>query len=758
EQEVESDKRKLEMDMQEKHQRAILRQGQLEHELQRLQEHLSQDELWEQQTGDAVAQAERRMQQQHHQSERIKQEENHAMQESVGKEKMLEAQNRRMQDLRQRLKDLDLQQKILSDKEEQMRIDQMERQEQEQEVESDKRKLEMDMQEKHQRAILRQGQLEHELQRLQEHLSQDELREQQTGDAVAQAERRMQQQHHQSELIKQEENHAMQESVDKEKMLEAQNRRMQDLRQRLKDLDLQQKILSDKEEQMRIDQMERQEQVLRKRQEQQLRQCQLQLQDMRNQQEASDQHFRSKLERMNRDLELQTQRVKELQAQLLRIYEVEAGGKEDALQQRLVEKKVQELEKELAKIREELLQQSAFMTQQEQNVRDQEEQLAQLQLEALREIQEHLDKPRERGPDGEELADSKALRRKLQSDKEELEKQMALQEQHQSLRAEQQQRVVQRLGDQLQVLLGLLDGLRVKPVMTASGRQELKQEAFSLVQEREEWLQQLQEIEERQRVLYVEEQQRMEFFEETAEHWKLEQQALLKQEELAEAAARDAERQAMEEAARHLAEGKLVPGANLEVILADPGPVGLTFYADDTAPPRVRKVKKDRRAFWEKHGMQDGAAILAVGDTPTAHLTSADLLPLLNSRPLRLQFDLSGPPDDGLNALDDSGQTALHRALEEGDEAKALEILANPEFQSINVQDNLGKTALHWAASGGMENACKAILSHPDFHEEDAADYRGTTAFEDAEGAGHMQVVKAFDDHRVEATTEQEGW
>ena len=39
------------------------------------------------------------------------------------------------------------------------------------------------------------------------------------------------------------------------------------------------------------------------------------------------------------------------------------------------------------------------------------------------------------------------------------------------------------------------------------------EEAFSLVQEREEWLQQLQEIEERQRALYVEEQQRMEFFE-----------------------------------------------------------------------------------------------------------------------------------------------------------------------------------------------------------------------------------------------------
>lgn len=34
----------------------------------------------------------------------------------------------------------------------------------------------------------------------------------------------------------------------------------------------------------------------------------------------------------------------ELQAQLLRIYEVEAGGKEDALQQRLVEKKVQDCE------------------------------------------------------------------------------------------------------------------------------------------------------------------------------------------------------------------------------------------------------------------------------------------------------------------------------------------------------------------------------------------------------------------------------
>lgn len=156
--------------------------------------------------------------------------------------------------------------------------------------------------------------------------------------------------------------------------------------------------------------------------------------------------------------------------------------------------------------------------------------------------------------------------------------------------------------------------------------------------------------------------------------------------EAAEEAARDAERQAMEEAARHLAEGKLVPGANLEVILTDPGPVGLTFHADDETPPRVRKVKKDRREFWEKQGMQDGAVILAVGDAPTAHLTSAELLPLLNGRPLRLQFAL-GPVRTGINSTDNNGQTALHRALENGDEAEALKILAEPTFNSINVQE-----------------------------------------------------------------------
>lgn len=175
--------------------------------------------------------------------------------------------------------------------------------------------------------------------------------------------------------------------------------------------------------------------------------------------------------------------------------------------------------------------------------------------------------------------------------------------------------------------------------------------------------------------------------EETAEHWKLEQHALLKGQEMAEAAAREAERQAMEETERHLKEGKLVPGANSEVILIDPGPVGLTFYADDSAPPRVRKVKKDRREFWDNQGVKDGATVLAVGDTPTAHLTSADLLPLLNGRPLRLQFALDAV-GEGINGTDSSGQTALHRALEAGDEAAALDVLANPEFKSINVQEH----------------------------------------------------------------------
>eukprot|EP00438_Fugacium_kawagutii_P015381 Skav225141 [mRNA] locus=scaffold1056:178571:181910:- [translate_table: standard] len=209
------------------------------------------------------------------------------------------------------------------------------------------------------------------------------------------------------------------------------------------------------------------------------------------------------------------------------------------------------------------------------------------------------------------------------------------------------------------------------------------------------------------------------FLEESAEGWKLEQQALLKGQELAEEAAEEAERQATEEAAKHLAEGKLVPGANLEVILTDPGPVGLTFYADDSEPPRVRKVKKDRREFWDKQGMKDGAAILAVGDTPTAKLTSAELLPLLNGRPLRLQFALDG--GQGINGTDGSGQTALHKAMEAGDEAAALDILANPDFKAINMQD----------------------YCHPEFRSQDAVDYRGITAYEDAEAAGQMEAGTA---------------
>lgn len=266
------------------------------------------------------------------------------------------------------------------------------------------------------------------------------------------------------------------------------------------------------------------------------------------------------------------------------------------------------------------------------------------------------------------------------------------------------------------------------------------------------------EAEKRALALNVQQQQlQLMLHQETAEHWKLEQHALLKGQEMAEAAAREAERQAMEETERHLKEGKLVPGANSEVILIDPGPVGLTFYADDSAPPRVRKVKKDRREFWDNQGVKDGATVLAVGDTPTAHLTSADLLPLLNGRPLRLQFALDAV-GEGINGTDSSGQTALHRALEAGDEAAALDVLANPEFKSINVQDNLGKTALHWAASGGLGEACKAILGHPDFRSEDAVDYRGITAYEDAEGAGQMEVVKIFDNKHADPEDEQEGW
>ncbi|CAE7257774.1 unnamed protein product, partial [Symbiodinium sp. CCMP2592] len=147
----------------------------------------------------------------------------------------------------------------------------------------------------------------------------------------------------------------------------------------------------------------------------------LQLQEMRSQQEQSDDHFRSKLERVQKDLELWAQRVKELEDQLRRAFELEAAsGKEDQLQLRLAERKSEEVLRELKKIREDLHQQSTLMAQQEQRVQDQEKQLSDLQAELLRETEEQLEKPRERGPDGEELPDARAIRKKLEADRQDL--------------------------------------------------------------------------------------------------------------------------------------------------------------------------------------------------------------------------------------------------------------------------------------------------------------------------------------------------
>ncbi|CAE7326533.1 unnamed protein product, partial [Symbiodinium natans] len=196
----------------------------------------------------------------------------------------------------------------------------------------------------------------------------------------------------------------------------------------------------------------------------------------------------------------------------------------------------------------------------------------------------------------------------------------------------------------------------------------------------------------------------------------------------------------MDEAARHLKEGKLVKGADLEVIFTDPGPVGLAFFPDDDAPARVRKVRRERRDYWERQRMREGAEILAVGNTPTAHMTATDILPLLNDRPLRLQFKIGPVPvEDDINSVDGRGMTSLARALEVGDEEVALEIMQDPSFTAINVQDATGKTALHWAALGGLERACAEILSLPEFHQVDAEDRAGKTAYEEAWEMGQME-------------------
>ncbi|OLP84954.1 hypothetical protein AK812_SmicGene34114 [Symbiodinium microadriaticum] len=600
-------------------------------------------------------------------------------------------------------------------------------QEMEVEMEADKRRQELEAQQMQQRIFLRQGQLEHELQRLQEQLVQDEQLEHQTVDAVARAERHLRQQQHQSELLKQEESQQSQDVLEQEKLLQAQRRRLQELTDRLRDLQLQQKMLADKEDQMRTDQLERQGEVLKRRQDQQLRQCQLQLQEMRSQQEQSDDHFRSKLDRVQKDLELWSQRVKELEDQLRRAFEVEAaGGKEDQLQLRLAERKSEEVLRELKKIREDLHQQSTLMAEQEQRVQDQEKQLSDLQAELLREI--------------EELPDARAIRKKLEADRQDLLSQRSFQEQQQKLRAEQQQRLIARLDAQLQSLIALLAKIQGQRVLSSRGREEVREEVLRDSRSREEWLQELRAVEVQQRQIFLEERLRIENYEEVAEHWKSEKEALLRQEELAEAAARDAERQAMDEAARHLAEGKLVKGADLEVIFTDPGPVGLAFFPDDDAPARVRKVRRERKDYWERQRMREGAEILAVGNKPTAHMTATDILPLLNERPLRLQFKIgTAPVEDDINSVDGRGMTSLMRTLEAGDEELALELMQDPGFTAINVQDLTGKTALHWAAVGGLERACAEILSTPEFQQVDAEDRAGKTAYEEAWDMGQME-------------------
>ena len=83
------------------------------------------------------------------------------------------------------------------------------------------------------------------------------------------------------------------------------------------------------------------------------------------------------------------------------------------------------------------------------------------------------------GMNSKELPDSRALRKKLEIDREEVIKQISTHDQQQQLRGEQQQRTIDRLGGQLQALLDLLDQIRSKPVMTIGGQKDLQNEAFS---------------------------------------------------------------------------------------------------------------------------------------------------------------------------------------------------------------------------------------------------------------------------------------
>ena len=95
-----------------------------------------------------------------------------------------------------------------------------------------------------------------------------------------------------------------------------------------------------------------------------------------------------------------------------------------------------------------------------------------------------------------------------------------------------------------------------------------------------------------------------------------------------------------------------------------------------------------------------------------------------------------------MNAKDENGKTALHRAAQGGnvDIVKVLIV----KGADVNAKDNDGETALHWAAQEGHFEVAKVLIEKG--ADVGAKDKNNETAIEVAIRHGHHQIAELIED------------
>jgi len=94
---------------------------------------------------------------------------------------------------------------------------------------------------------------------------------------------------------------------------------------------------------------------------------------------------------------------------------------------------------------------------------------------------------------------------------------------------------------------------------------------------------------------------------------------------------------------------------------------------------------------------------------------------------------------------------SLFHAINSKDEAMVLAILACPDFVELNATNEHGCTALHRAAWHGLAEACQALLDRPEFNAGGRADVNGWTALHCAGARGQVEACRVLLRHPISA-------